>query len=448
MTTLKLRFAPSPTGYLHIGNARPALFNWLVALKSGGDYLLRIDDTDRERSTQEFERAIIEDLAWLGISPHRIVKQSDRLDRYEAAAAHLREKGLLYACYETADELDRRRKRQLQRGQPPVYDRAGLRLSDEERARLEAAGRRPYWRFKLSGRNVAWDDLMRGPCHIETGSLSDPVLIREDTAPLYTFTSVVDDVELGITEVIRGEDHVTNTAVQIEIFEALGAFPPVFAHHNLLTNASGEGLSKRLGHLSLRGLREAGMEPMAVAALAVLTGTSEALRPVADMEELASLFALDKVSRTSAKFDEQELRALNGRLLHQTPCAAVANRLVGMGVGGGEAFWLAVRGNCEILADAQGWWRLVSQPARPMILDADREFLAEARAALPPEPFGAESWRDWTTALKERSGRKGRSLFMPLRQALTGLEHGPDMTHLLPFIGRERAERRLAGEEA
>ncbi|SEC11559.1 glutamyl-tRNA synthetase [Rhizobiales bacterium GAS191] len=448
MTTEKLRFAPSPTGYLHIGNARPALFNWLAALKSGGHFLLRIDDTDRERSTPEFERAIIEDLAWLGIEPHSTLRQSDRLDRYEAAAAVLRQKGLLYACYETAEELDRRRKRQLQRGSPPIYDRAALKLSAEERARLESEGRKPHWRFKLSGRNVAWQDGVRGPCHIDTASLSDPVLIREDEAPLYTFTSVVDDVELGITEVIRGEDHVTNTAVQIEIFSGLGARPPAFAHHNLLTTASGEGLSKRLGHLSLRGLREAGIEPMAVAALAVLTGTSEALRPVASMAELASLFSLDKISRASAKFDEQELRALNGRLLHATPYAAVGARLTAMGVGGGEAFWLAVRGNCEILADAATWWRLVSAPAQPAIVEGDRNFLSDAGASLPPEPWDDATWRGWTGTLKERSGRKGRALFMPLRQALTGLDHGPDMTHLLPFIGRARAERRLAGEEA
>jgi glutamyl-tRNA synthetase len=448
MTTENLRFAPSPTGYLHIGNARSALFNWLAALKSGGHYLLRLDDTDRERSTPEFEGAIVEDLAWLGIRPDRMLKQSDRLDRYAAVAVALRQKGLLYPCYETADELDRRRKRQLQRGSPPIYDRAALKLSAEERAGLEAEGRRPHWRFKLSGQTVAWEDGIRGPCHIDTASLSDPVLIREDGLPLYTFTSVVDDAELGITKVIRGEDHVTNTAVQLEIFAGLDAKPPAFAHHNLLTTASGEGLSKRLGHLSLRGLREAGIEPLAVAALAVLTGTSEALRPVAGMAELADLFSLDKVSRTSAKFDEQELRSLNGRLLHATPYAAVERRLVALGVGGAEAFWLAVRGNCQVLADAVSWWRLVSAPVHPAIAEDDRDFLAEAGACLPPEPWDAGAWRDWTNVLKERSGRKGRTLFMPLRQALTGLDHGPDMTHLLPFIGRARAERRLAGEVA
>jgi glutamyl-tRNA synthetase len=448
MTAPILRFAPSPTGFLHIGNARPALFNWLAALKGGGRYVLRLDDTDRERSTPEYERAIIEDLAWLGIRPHETLRQSDRLDRYAAAAAALEAKALIYPCYETAEELEWRRKRQLQRGLPPVYDRSGLKLAAEDRARLEAEGRKPHWRFKLSGQIVAWEDGVRGPCHIDTASLSDPVLIREDRLPLYTFTSVVDDVEFGITDIIRGEDHVTNTAVQIEIFAGLGAAPPRFAHHNLLTTASGEGLSKRLGHLALRGLREAGIEPMAVAALAVLTGTSEALRPVASMSELAGIFSLDKVSRTSAKFDEHELEALNAKLLHATPYAEVAARLAQLGVGGGEAFWLAVRGNCAKLSDAADWWRVVAGEAHPASVIEDPEFLGEARLALPVEPWDQATWRLWTEALKGKTGRKGRSLFMPLRLALTGLDHGPDMTHLLPFIGRDLALRRLSAEAA
>ena len=446
MTKPVLRFAPSPTGYLHLGNARSALINWLLALKSGGSYLLRLDDTDRERSTEEFARAIIEDLAWLGIRPQAILRQSERLDRYAAAAAILRERGLLYPCYETPEELERRRRRQLARGEPPVYDRAALKLSPEDRGKFEVDGRLPHWRFKLSGHTVTWEDGVRGPSHIDTSSLSDPVLIREDGAPLYTFTSVVDDAELGITQIVRGEDHVTNTAVQIEIFEALGAKPPAFAHHNLLTTASGEGLSKRLGHLSLRGLRENGIEPMAVACLAVLTGTSEALHPIATIDDLAYIFALSKLSRTGAKFDERELVALNAKLLHATDFSIVAQRLASLGVGGGEAFWLAVRGNCEKLADAASWWRVVAAPIEPTLVD--RAFLGEALAVLPAEPWSIATWNDWASILKEKSGRKGRALFMPLRLALTGLDHGPDMTHLLPFIGHARASARLAGEVA
>jgi glutamyl-tRNA synthetase len=446
MTISVLRFAPSPTGYLHLGNARSALFNWLLALRTNGRYLLRLDDTDRERSTTEFEDAISNDLAWLGIVPQAVVRQSDRLDRYAGAAEGLRRQGLLYPCYETPEELERRRKRQLGRGAPPIYDRAALRLKPEDHARLQAEGRIPHWRFKLSGRMVSWQDGVRGPSHIDTNSLSDPVLIREDGTPLYTFSSVVDDAELGVTQVVRGEDHVTNTAVQIEIFQALGAVAPTFAHHNLLATASGEGLSKRLGHLSLRGLREAGIEPMAVASLAVLTGTSEALRPVSTMEELAELFALSKVSRSAAKFDEQELMALNAKLLYATDYAKVAAKLAGLGVGGGEAFWVAVRGNCERLADAAAWWRIVSEPIRPEVDEVERPFLDEAWASLPNEPWDIATWRDWTAILKDKTGRKGRALFMPLRLVLTGLDHGPDMTHLLPFIGRARALARLAGE--
>jgi glutamyl-tRNA synthetase len=298
----------------------------------------------------------------------------------------------------------------------------------------------------LSGEVVTWEDGVRGPCHIDTASLSDPVLIREDRLPLYTFTSVVDDVEFGVTDVIRGEDHVTNTAAQIEIFLGLDAKVPRFAHHNLLTTASGEGLSKRLGHLALRGLREAGIEPMAVAALAVLTGTSEALRPILSMDELAALFGLDKVSRTSARFDEHELEGLNAKLLHATPYARVAARLIGLGVGDGEAFWLAVRGNCAKLSDAADWWRIVAGEALAGPALEDPDFLGEARLALPAEPWDEATWRLWTEALKGKTGRKGRSLFMPLRLALTGLDHGPDMTHLLPFIGRELALQRLSAE--
>ncbi|MGL4728967.1 MAG: glutamate--tRNA ligase, partial [Bosea sp. (in: a-proteobacteria)] len=327
-----VRFAPSPTGYIHIGNARPCLLNWLHALKGGGRFILRIDDTDRERSKPEYEQAIIADLAWLGITPHGFFRQSERFALYEAAAQKLRGLGRLYPCYEAPDELDRRRKRQLARGLPPVYDRAALKLTDEDRAKLEAEGRKPHWRFKLDAGEVAWDDLVRGATHIDAASLSDPVLIREDGAFLYTLPSVVDDIEMGITDVIRGEDHVTNTGVQIQIIRALGAEPPRFGHHNLLTTMSGEGLSKRTGALSLRSLREAGIEPLAVAALAVLTGSSEAVRPVASLEELAGLIDLAHLSRAPARFDEAELAALSARTLHHMEFAAVSARLAAMGI--------------------------------------------------------------------------------------------------------------------
>ncbi|GJD98432.1 glutamate--tRNA ligase [Methylobacterium isbiliense] len=443
-----VRFAPSPTGYLHIGNARTALFNALFARARGGTVVLRLDDTDTARSRPEFAAAIAQDLDWLGIAPDRAVRQSDRVALYDAAAERLKAAGRLYPAYETPEELERRRRRQLGRGQPPVYDRAALRLTAEERAALEAEGRRPHWRFRLDPGVVAWTDLVRGECRVEAESLSDPVLVRADGSYLYTLPSVVDDAEMGITHVIRGEDHVTNTAVQIQILSALGAPVPAFAHHNLITTASGEGLSKRLGHLSLRGLREAGYEPLAVAALATLTGSAEAVRPVTDLGELAGLLDLAHVSRAPAKFDTHDLDQLNARLVHAMPYDAAAGRLAELGVPreAGEAFWMAVRANLTRVAQAGPWWGVVQGPVTPVIADA--AFAARAAALLPPEPWDASTWKAWSEAVKAETGLKGKALFLPLRLALTGLDHGPDLAGLLPLIGRARSLRRLAGESA
>jgi len=439
-----VRFAPSPTGYLHLGNARPALLNVLFARARGGRFLLRLDDTDRERSTEEFATAVETDLAWLGIVPDLRARQSDRAAIHDAAAERLKAAGRLYPCYETQEELERRRRRQLGRGQPPIYDRAALALTEAERAALEAEGRKPHWRFKLEPRTVTWTDLVRGEAHVDCASLSDPVLIRADGTYLYTLPSVVDDADLGITHVIRGEDHVTNTGVQVQIFEALGCSVPVFGHHNLLTTADGEGLSKRLGHLSLRGLREAGYEPAAVRSLAVLTGSAEAVRAVASMDELAGLVDLAHISRAPAKFDPHELDGLNARLIHAMPVEAVEARLRALGVPDDvmAPFWLAVRANLAKVAEAGDWWRVVTGPVTPVITDP--AFIATAAELLPAEPWDAETWKTWTGAVKARTGAKGRGLFMPLRLALTGLEHGPDLAGLLPLIGRERALARLS----
>ena len=444
MTTPFVRTAPSPTGYLHIGNARSLMFNWLFAIRHGGRFLLRYDDTDQARSKPEFAEAISEDLAWLGVMPDASIKQSERIALYDAAADKLRAAGRLYPCYESADELDRKRKRQLARGLPPVYDRAGLKLTAEERAKLEAEGRKAHWRFLLDWEEIGWDDLVRGPSHVDCASLSDPVLVREDGTYPYTLPSVVDDLDIGITHVIRGEDHVTNTAVQIQIMQALGGAVPAFGHHNLLTTASGEGLSKRLGHLSLRGLRESGIESLAVAALAVLTGSSDAVRPVSSLDELAGLVELAHVSRAPAKFDEHELEALSAKTLHHFTFSAVADRLAALGIPANEPFWLAVRGNLARLSDAAEWWRVVEGPIAPEI--ADPAFAAAAAALLPPEPFDHATWKSWTQAVAAATGAKGKALFMPLRQALTGRDHGPELAALLPLIGRENALKRLAGE--
>ncbi len=441
--TVTVRFAPSPSGLLHIGNARPALFNWLFTLRHGGRFVLRHDDTDRERSRDELIEAAFEDLGWLGISPHLRLRQSDRQALYDRAAERLKAAGRLYPCYESAEELDRRRKRQLARGLPPIYDRAALALSPADRAALEAEGRRPHWRFRLDGRAVAWDDLVRGPQSVDTTSLSDPVLVREDGTHLYTLPSVVDDIDLGITHVIRGEDHVTNTGAQIEIFEALGGPVPVFAHHNLLSTTTGEALSKRLGSLSLRSLREAGYEPMAVASLAVLTGSAEEIHAYPDMAALADHADLARVSVSTAKFDPHELDTLNARLVHALDYAAVRERLERLGIGGGEAFWLAVRGNCTVVADAEAWWRVVEGPIEAQDFGEDeRAFLRAAFDLLPPEPWDETTWGTWTAAAKAATGRAGKALFMPLRRALTGLDHGPELKRLLPLIGFRRTSAR------
>ncbi|MDP4022607.1 glutamate--tRNA ligase [Methylobacterium sp. NEAU 140] len=448
LATTLVRFAPSPTGYLHIGNARPALLNALFARRTGGRFLLRLDDTDAERSTEAFAQAVREDLAWLGITPDLFARQSARKDAHDAAAERLRTAGRLYPCYETPEELERRRRRQLGRGQPPIYDRAALALTAEERAALEAEGRRPHWRFLLEPRTVAWDDLVRGPAHVDCASLSDPVLIRADGSYLYTLPSVVDDADLGVTHVIRGEDHVTNTGVQVQIFEALGAAVPVFGHHNLLTTADGEGLSKRLGHLSLRGLREAGYEPAAVRSLAVLTGSAEAVRAVESLDALADLVDLGEISRAPARFDPAELDGLNARLVHAMPHAQAAGRLAALGVPDAiaEPFWLAVRANLGRVAEAGEWWRVVAGPVEPALTEP--AVIAAARETLPPEPFGPDTWKTWTGEVRARTGAKGRALFMPLRLALTGLDHGPDLAGLLPLIGRARALARLSGQAA
>lgn len=442
--TPNVRFAPSPTGRIHIGNARTALLNWCFAKRYGGRFILRFDDTDMARSREEYAQAIEVDLDWLGVKPDLTVRQSQRFALYAAAAQKLRDAGLLYPAYESADELDRKRKRQLGRGQPPIYDRAALKLTDADRAALEAEGRKPHWRFRLAPDAVAWDDLVRGPSHIDCASLSDPVLIREDGAYLYTLPSIVDDIDLHVTHVIRGEDHVTNTAVQIQIFKALGAEPPVFAHHNLLTTASGEGLSKRSGALSIGGLREAGVESLAVAALAVLTGSSEAVHPVTRLDDLVHTIDLGNISRNAARFDPAELNALSARTLHGLPYEAVRERLAAHDVAGfkAEAFWLAVRGNLTTFADVIGWRRVVEGDIAPVHEDAD--FLKQAAELLPAEPWDATTWGAWTGAIKTASGRKGKALFHPLRLALTGAEQGPELAALLPLIGRAKALTRLA----
>lgn len=437
-----VRYAPSPTGRLHLGNARPALINWLFAKANGGQYILRLDDTDTARSTEEFARGIDADLAWLGITPDLRVRQSDRTALYDAARDKLIAAGRLYPAYETEEELDSKRARARLLGRPPIYDRAALNLTPEQKAKYEAGGKKPHWRFKLDGRPVEFTDLIKGPQTVNTASMSDPVLIRADGSYLYTLPSVVDDIDLAITHVIRGEDHVSNTGTQIEIIEALGGKVPAFAHHNLLTGAEGEGLSKRLGSLSLAELREAGFEPMAVAMAAVLTGTSLPLEPYADLAALGQVFTLDAVSHGSARFDPAELASLNARILHQMPYEAARPRLEPLALAS-EPLWLALRGNLSVFGDIADLGTLVSGPVTPVIADEDREFISQARDLLPPEPWDETTWSKWTESLKAATGRRGRALFHPLRLALTGREQGPELKSLLPLVGRTACLARL-----
>ncbi|HEV2900242.1 MAG TPA: glutamate--tRNA ligase [Pseudaminobacter sp.] len=449
--TVTVRFAPSPTGHIHIGNARTALFNWLFAMKHGGRFIQRFDDTDLARSRQEYADAILYDLHWLGIFPDATHYQSRRIENYDAAVERLKEAGVLYACYETPEELDLRRKVRRTRGLPPVYGREALKLTAHEKAALEADGRRPHWRFLLPNfdadpfepqrTDIVWTDVVRGEETVDLASLSDPVLVREDGTYLYTLPSVVDDIDLGVTHVIRGDDHVTNTGVQIALFKALGAEPPAFGHHNLLTTSSGEGLSKRSGALSIAGLRESGLEPMAVVSLAVLIGTSENVSAVASMAELAERFDPAATSKSASKFDPDELIVLNRALLHETPFSEVQDRLSALGISGekAEPFWLAVRGNLDRLPDAASWWKIVKAgPQEPAELsDEDRDYVRDALDVLPEEPWDGSTWKAWTEAVRKESGRKGKALFMPLRLALTGLAAGPELADLLPLLGRE-----------
>lgn len=439
-----VRFAPSPTGLLHVGNARTAVVNWLFARKTGGKFFLRIDDTDTERSKPEYEAAIVEDLAWLGLTHDLFARQVERAGAHQDAAEKLKRSGHLYPAYETADELDRRRKRQVAMHKPPVYDRAALALTGADRARLEAEGRRPHWRFKLSQSKVKWHDLIRGEVEIDTAHLSDPVLIREDGRFLYTLPSVADDVDFAVTHIVRGEDHVTNTAAQIEIFEALGARVPEFAHFPLLVGAGGEALSKRIGSLSLREVREDGIEPLALASYLAKTGTSDAIELRPSLDVLASEFDFARIGRAPAHFDPRELEGLNARLLHGLAYDAVAPRLAAMGIPGGAAFWDAVKPNLVRLSDAKDLSTLVTGPVQPAIEDAG--LAAAAARLLPPEPWDENTWSAWTKEVGAATGAKGRALFHPLRLALTGREQGPELKKLLPLIGRDKALARLKGD--
>ena len=442
MTSPIVRFAPSPTGRLHVGNVRTALMNVLFVLAEGGTFVLRIDDTDLERSTAEYEQGIRDDLSWLGVTWGRTFKQSERFDMYDEARDKLVAAGLLYPCYETSEELDRQRKLQRVAGKPPIYNRAALELTDAQKAAYEAEGRTPHWRFKLSGAAVTWNDLVRGEQSIDMSSLSDPVLIRGDGSYLYTLPSVVDDIEAKITHVIRGEDHVTNSGAQIEIFRALSDHCPKFAHTPLLVGADGKSLSKRIGSLSMGELRQQGIEPMAIASLLSKIGTSDSVEIRTSLQELGEEFSFSKIGRAPARFDEKDLTALNAKLLHDMPYADVKDR-----ISGDEDFWNIVRANIEKISDVDEWADIVLKPMSGTIAEDDKAF-CEAAAEFLPETVTSETWSGLISHLKEATGRKGKTLFMPLRLALTGQQHGPSMNDMLQLLGAEKAQARLRGQAA
>ena len=445
MTQIITRFAPSPTGMLHVGSVRTALVCWLFARSRGGKFILRIDDTDLERSKQEYTDAILSDLEWLGLKWDQLEYQSRRTARYDVVINDMILRGDIYPCYETPTELELKRKTLLGQGKPPIYDRAALRLTDADKAKFEAEGRKPHFRFKMRDSDIAWKDHVRGDVHFAVDQISDPVVVREDGRPLYHLCSVIDDADMGITHIVRGEDHVTNTASHVHMFMALGVKVPEFAHLSLLADAHGGKLSKRVGSSSAGELRDdQGLEPMAILSLLAKLGTSDPIALHKSLDELAKGFDFSKFSRTMAKLDVADMLRLNAQLLHEMDYATAKPKLESRGLYCDEAVWNSVRPNISRIEDVQHWKDIMFGTITPVVANDDREFINAARETLPAELNDA-AWSEWTNALKEKTGRKGKALFMPLRQAITGLEHGPEMAPLLPIIGRERILERLAG---
>jgi glutamyl-tRNA synthetase len=432
------RFAPSPTGFLHIGNIRTALICYLYARKEGGTFMLRVDDTDKERSKQEFVDAILEDLKWLGIEPDKMAKQSERFGKYDAAVEKLKEIGRLYPCYETQEELEFKRKVQLGRGQPPVYDRSALKLTDEDRKKLEAEGKTPHWRFKLEDEEVIWEDEIRGTIKLSPATMSDPILIRGNGGYTYMLPSTVDDIDFEVSHVLRGEDHISNTAIQIQIFKALGGKVPNFAHSSLIKTKDGK-LSKREGSGAIADLRKDGIRPMVVNSFLAKIGTSDPVELKDDLQQLVAEFDIHKFSKSPTLYSYEDIQRINTQALHESSFEEVKRRLP---EGMTEDFWNIVRVNVENFEDASLWWKICKEPVDASVGDEDGDFLKEA-ANLLPENLDENAWNIWINELKEKTGRKGKQLFMPIRIALTGMEHGPELKNLLPLIGRDEILKRL-----
>ena len=432
MTTT--RFAPSPTGYIHIGNLRAALFNYAIARQNGGTFVLRIDDTDQERSKDEYIQGIKDDLTWLGLDWDRVEYQSKRMDKYLDAKQKLIDMGRLYECFETPVELDLKRKKQLNMGKPPVYDRAALALSEDEKNALRAE-RGSHWRFKLDLERIEWADGIVGTISIDAASVSDPVLFKNDGQILYTLASVVDDTEMGMTTVVRGSDHITNTATQIQIMHALGGTVPSFAHHSLLTGPQGEALSKRLGTLALRDLRAQGIAPQAILSLMARLGSSDPVELRANVQEIVDGFDISKFGSAPTKFDANDLDPLTARYLATLTVADVAGTLSDIPEDKREAFWNAIKGNIASLDDVADWWAYFVNGAEVALIEGeDREFVIQAFDLLGDPPYADDTWSTWTAAVKDATGRKGKGLFMPLRKAVTGRIRGPEMAEVMSLL--------------
>lgn len=437
MSDIKVRFAPSPTGFMHIGNVRTALFNWLLAKKLGGSFMLRIDDTDFVRSKKEYEDAMRESLLWLGFNWGEEARQSARFERYDALRDELIAKGRIYACYDTPEELEIKRKRAMSKGEAPIYDRQALHYTNEDLERFKKEGRKAHYRFKLLDGMIEWDDIVRGHCSYDAAKLSDPIVIREDGSYLYHFPSVVDDADFGITHIVRGEDHVTNTAAQIQMFEAIGGRVPTFAHLPLLTGTEGK-LSKRLGSLGVRELKEQGVEALAICSFLAKLGTSDAIEPYYSLRELAESLDFEKLGRAQPKFDEEELKHFNTKFVRSMPYSLVENRL-----DINEEFWNKVRQNLDVADDVKVWAEICHNEITPII--EDKELTDLAASLLPPEPWDENTFSVWLNEVKIQSGKKGKDLFHPIRKALTALDNGPELKTILPLIGAEKARKRLNG---
>lgn len=440
MSEIKVRFAPSPTGFMHIGNTRTALFNWLLAKKLGGKFMLRIDDTDRLRSKKEYEDAMRESLVWLGFKWSEEARQSARFDRYNEVKEKLMAEGRIYACYETPEELEIKRKRSMAKGLAPVYDRQALHYTAEDLAKFKAEGRKPHYRFKLLDGVIEWDDIVRGHCRYEAEKLSDPIIIREDGSYLYHLPSCIDDSDFGITHIVRGEDHTTNTASQIQMFEAIGGKVPTFAHLPLLTGTEGK-LSKRLGSLGVRELKAEGVEAMAICSFLAKLGTSDAIEPYYSLDELAASLDFTKLGRSQPKFDEEELKHFNTKVVRSMPYSLVKDR-----IDADETFWNDVRANLDVVDDVKIWEDICHKEVTPII--EDKALTDLAAELLPAETWTENTFNEWMSILKAQSGKKGRELFHPVRKALTALDNGPELKTLLPLIGYEKAKKRLLGQKA